>query len=212
MGVCFKSVCVCVCVCVWVCTHVYLLLPNQWQPNLSQKTWVWFLVEVVLSLQVSLVVNKKSTWQRRRPKRHGFNPWSWRSPGGGSCNPLQYSCLENSISKKAWQATVHGASKSQTWLSNWACTHTHTHTHKHRNGSLEQLLACAILEGLHNLFGVQLPYLPKQMTQTCLFHWGVARIRTERSKFVVFFSVEVCLRLKEHDYWDSPTCTYLYNF
>ena len=32
-------------------------------------------------------------------------------------NPLQYSCLENSMDRGAWQATVHGVTKSQTQLS-----------------------------------------------------------------------------------------------
>ena len=35
-------------------------------------------------------------------------------PGGGNGNPLQYSCLENSMDRGAWQATVHGVAKSQT--------------------------------------------------------------------------------------------------
>ena len=35
-----------------------------------------------------------------------------RSPGGGHGNPLQYSCLENSMSKGTWQATVHRLTKS----------------------------------------------------------------------------------------------------
>ena len=38
----------------------------------------------------------------------GSIPGSGRSPGVGSSNPLQYSCLENSIDRGAWQATVHG--------------------------------------------------------------------------------------------------------
>ena len=32
-----------------------------------------------------------------------------RSTGVGNGNPLQYSCLENSVDKGAWQATVHGS-------------------------------------------------------------------------------------------------------
>ena len=32
---------------------------------------------------------------------------SGRSPGGGNGNPLQYSCLENSMDRGAWRATVH---------------------------------------------------------------------------------------------------------
>ena len=39
-----------------------------------------------------------------------------RSPGVGDGNPLQYSCLENPMGRKAWWATVHGVPKSQTWL------------------------------------------------------------------------------------------------
>ena len=37
-----------------------------------------------------------------------------RSSGGGNCNPLQYSCPENSMDRGAWQVTVHGVAKSQT--------------------------------------------------------------------------------------------------
>ena len=40
-----------------------------------------------------------------------------RSPGEANGNPLQYSCLENSTDRGAWQATVHGLEKSQTPLS-----------------------------------------------------------------------------------------------
>ena len=37
-----------------------------------------------------------------------------RSPGEGNGNPLQHSCLENSLSRGAWPATaVHGATKSR---------------------------------------------------------------------------------------------------
>ena len=37
-----------------------------------------------------------------------------RSPGGGHGNPVQYSCMENSMDRGAWRATVHGITKSQT--------------------------------------------------------------------------------------------------
>ena len=43
---------------------------------------------------------------------------SGRSPGEGNGYPLQYSGLENSVERGAWQATVHGVTKSQTQLSN----------------------------------------------------------------------------------------------
>ena len=39
-----------------------------------------------------------------------------RSPGEGHGNPLQYSCLENSMDRGVWQARVHRIMKSQTRL------------------------------------------------------------------------------------------------
>ena len=37
-----------------------------------------------------------------------------RPPGGGNGNPVQHSCLENSIDRGAWWAAVCGVTKSQT--------------------------------------------------------------------------------------------------
>jgi len=37
-----------------------------------------------------------------------------RSPGEGNGHPLQYSCLENSMDRGAWWATVHGVAKNWT--------------------------------------------------------------------------------------------------
>ena len=50
----------------------------------------------------------------------GSIPGSGRSPGGGNGNPLQYSCLENSMDRGAWWAAVQGVTKSQTQVSDWA--------------------------------------------------------------------------------------------
>ena len=44
----------------------------------------------------------------------GLIPGLGRSPGEGNSNPLQYSCLENSMDRGSWQATVHGVAKNQT--------------------------------------------------------------------------------------------------
>ena len=50
--------------------------------------------------------------------------------GGGYGSPLQYSCLENSMYRRAWWATVHGVTKSPTQLIR---QHHNTHTLvKHR--------------------------------------------------------------------------------
>ena len=44
----------------------------------------------------------------------GSIPVSGRSPGGGGGNPLQYPCLENPMDRGAWQAVIHGVTKSRT--------------------------------------------------------------------------------------------------
>ena len=51
----------------------------------------------------------------------GLIPGSGRSPGVGNGNPLQYSCLENSVDKGTWQATVHRVAEYDT------TKHIHTH-------------------------------------------------------------------------------------
>ena len=47
-------------------------------------------------------------------KDTGSIPGSGRSPGGGHSSPLQYICLENPMDRRAWRATVHRVTKSQT--------------------------------------------------------------------------------------------------
>ena len=46
----------------------------------------------------------------------GLIPGLGRSPGGANGNALQYSCLENSMYRGAWLATVHGVAKSRAQL------------------------------------------------------------------------------------------------
>ena len=43
----------------------------------------------------------------------GWTPVSGRSPGEGNGNPFQYSCLENSMDRGVWWATVGRVAKSQ---------------------------------------------------------------------------------------------------
>ena len=50
----------------------------------------------------------------------GSIPGSARSPGEGNGNPLQYSCLGNTMDREAWQATVHGVPKRWTL---WTAQH-----------------------------------------------------------------------------------------
>ena len=53
----------------------------------------------------------------------GWIPGLGRSPGEGNGNPLQYSCLENSMDRRDWRVAVHWVAKSKTQLSDY---HTHT--------------------------------------------------------------------------------------
>ena len=61
----------------------------------------------------------------------GLIPGLGRSPGEGNGYPRQYPCLENSMDRGAWWATVHRVAKKSdtTWQLNNNYTHTHTHTH-----------------------------------------------------------------------------------
>ena len=60
---------------------------------------------------------EESTCQWRRHRRCKFDHWWGRLLGVGNGNLLQYSCLENSMDRGAWQATVRGVTKSWTRLS-----------------------------------------------------------------------------------------------
>ena len=52
-------------------------------------------------------------WSSCQCSRLGFNPWLGRSPGEENGNPLQYSCLGDSMDRGAWWATIHGMAKNQ---------------------------------------------------------------------------------------------------
>ena len=104
---------------------------DGWMTSLIQWTWVW--------------VNSGSWWWTGRTGvlhpmgskrvRHdwatelteagnsGSIPGSGRSPGEGNGNPLQYSCLGNSMDRRSWWTTVHGVTKSWTRLKKLS-THT----------------------------------------------------------------------------------------
>ena len=61
----------------------------------------------------------------------GLIPGLGRFPGEGNDNPLQYSCLQNSMDRGTWQATVHGVAKLDT---SERLTHTQTHTYQMTGG------------------------------------------------------------------------------
>ena len=79
--------------------------------------------------------DKESTFQCRRRKRCRFHPWVGKVPWNGKWHPTPVFLPgifhgQRSLAGYSSWATVHGVSKSQTWLSDWAYTpHTHTHIH-----------------------------------------------------------------------------------
>ena len=108
----------------WLLTPV--LWPGKFQLQRVGHDWAIFTFHCFCAYENSIVLltqerpslvaqwlkKKKICLQCRRP---GFSPGFGRSPGEGNGYPLQYSCLEN---RGANGATVHGVTKSQTWLSN----------------------------------------------------------------------------------------------
>ena len=85
-----------------------------------------------------------------------------RSAGVGDGNPLQYSRLENSTDREAWQAAIHGVTKSWIWLS--TLTHTHTREDNWSFKILCQISHRATLTGLSWAIQVTAP----SRSQHCL--------------------------------------------
>ena len=67
--------------------------------------------------------DEESAWNAGTKGDKGSVPGLGRSTGAGHGNPLQYSCLENPMDRRAWRATAHGVAKIQTlkWLSRHVC-------------------------------------------------------------------------------------------
>ena len=73
---------------------------------------------------------KEPACQCRRYERCGFDPGVGKIPWGGHGNPLQSSCLENPMDKRALWATVHGVTTGKTRLKQLSM-HTHILPHTH---------------------------------------------------------------------------------
>ena len=83
---------VCVCVCVCVCVYLTTGFPHG-------------------------SAGEESACNAGDTEDAGLIPGLGRSSGGGNGNPLLwYSCLENSMDRRAWQVTVHGVTKSWTMI------------------------------------------------------------------------------------------------
>ena len=79
-------------------------------------------------LLLIIQVSQAAHWQKNPPAHAGDARDTCLIPGWGRSGngyPIQYSCLENSMDREAWQARSHRVAKSLTLMSNWVHTHTH---------------------------------------------------------------------------------------
>ena len=84
--------------------------PGGGRGNPLQYSWASLVAQMVKNPPAM-----QETWVQSLGWEHSF-------PGEGNGYPLQYSCLENSMDRGAWWATVHGVSMSQTQLSDFTFT------------------------------------------------------------------------------------------
>ena len=84
-------------------------------------------------------------------------PGSGRSPGVGNGNLFLYSCLENSMDRGAWWASVQGGHKETDMTE---CMHACTHTHTHSYSNLETGLILPTISKWH--LSISLYYVVSQ--------------------------------------------------
>ena len=94
----------------YIISHSYLSTDSEPQSLLFKRLIILPSYSGFLSGSDS----KESAYNAGNP---GLSSGSGRSHGEGNGNPLQYSCLGNSMDRGTWWATVHGVTNSQTWQS-----------------------------------------------------------------------------------------------
>ena len=96
-------------------SRLYIILPQIKPNSKSHIVPFFFLVDNILIRgplwkgEASLMaLQSRISLKCRRHKRHEFDPWVGKIPWVGNGNPLQHSCLKNSMDREAWQTSVHG--------------------------------------------------------------------------------------------------------
>ena len=110
----------------WLPTPIFLLGEFRGQRSLAGYS-PWGHEELGKTEQLSLSLSSPNEWgfpggsdgkeSECNARDMGSIPGSRRSHGERNGYPFQYSCLENSVDRGAWRATVHGVAKSQARLS-----------------------------------------------------------------------------------------------
>ena len=101
------------------CVSIFETWDALFQRELTQN--------VILCRLAGWLSDKESACQYRRRRRFKFDLWVKKIPWRRKWQPTPYSCLKNPMDRGAWQATVHGVAKSQTWLKRlsihvWGCS------------------------------------------------------------------------------------------
>ena len=104
----------------WVCRRVWILGRYYWSHANAHM--------LCMACIFGAMVIKNLPANSGGARDVGLIPESRRSSGGGNGNPLHYSCLENLMDGRAWQATVYRVAKSQTRLSNGRHRHPHNNS------------------------------------------------------------------------------------
>ena len=111
-------------------THTRIYMSHIWKSHHVKIYNVLIIIYTILSSfqfisYINIFLNQEGLPGDSNGKESAYNagdsgsiPGSGRSPGERNGNPLQFSCLENSMDREAQWATVHEVTKSQTRLSN----------------------------------------------------------------------------------------------
>ena len=86
----------------------------NYTPEYNSDLPSWALIKNLLKLTILRMGFPGGSEVKNLPANAGDAdsiPGSGRSPREGNGNPLKYSCLENSMDRGAWRATVHGVTR-----------------------------------------------------------------------------------------------------
>ena len=108
-----QNVCVCVCVCVYIYIYIHIYIYIYTHIHIYIYTYTYIYTHIHIYIHTHTYT---PSCQHRRHNKRGLIAQLGKSSGGGYCNPLQYSCLENPMDREAWWAMVHRIAKSRTWL------------------------------------------------------------------------------------------------
>ena len=152
-------------------------LPKTCRKNIKRFLLLW---EYVALGFPSGSDGKESTYNVRDL---GSIPGLRRSLGGGHSNPLQYSYLKNTMDRGAWQAVVHGVTKSQ--MTEWN-THSLSLSHTHSCFTILYCFCCAgkWMSSTYACLSTLLDFLPIEVTTV---HYVEFLMVYSRVSFVICF-------------------------